>query len=76
MSTTALYESILQDVKYGIRTMRKNPAFSVAVVLKLICETVESGLRPDAAKAARRVPREDRPLTGARNKPPRPDRIS
>jgi hypothetical protein len=34
------------------------------VALKPTREAVESGRRPDAAKAARRVPREDRPLTG------------
>ncbi len=34
------------------------------MALKPTCEAVESGRRPDAAKAARRVPREDRPLTG------------
>jgi hypothetical protein len=28
-------------------------------------EAIESGRRPDAAKAAGRVPREDRPLTGS-----------
>jgi hypothetical protein len=38
--------------------------FPLAVALKPTCEAVESGRRPDAAKAARRVPREDRPLTG------------
>jgi putative ABC transport system permease protein len=35
VSTTALYESIRQDVRFGIRSMRKNPGFSVAVVLTI-----------------------------------------
>ena len=38
--------------------------FPLAVALKTTCEAVESGRRPDAAKAARRAAREDRPLTG------------
>ncbi len=38
--------------------------FPLAVALKPTCEAVESGRRPDAAKAARRVPQEERPLTG------------
>src|SRR5260221_14293067 len=39
--------------------------FPLAVALKPTCEAVESGWRSDETKAARRVPREDRPLTGS-----------
>lgn len=35
MSRTAVFDSLQQDLKYGIRTMRKNPAFSVAVVITI-----------------------------------------
>lgn len=35
MSRTTLFESIQQDLKFGIRTMRKNPAFSVTIVLTI-----------------------------------------
>jgi hypothetical protein len=38
--------------------------FPLAVALKPACQAVESGWRSDETKAARRVPREDRPLTG------------
>jgi hypothetical protein len=38
--------------------------FPLAAAFKPTCEAVESGRRPDAAKAARRVPREARPSTG------------
>jgi len=35
MRTIALFESVQQDLKYGIRSMRKNPAFSIAIVLTI-----------------------------------------
>lgn len=35
MRTTALFESVQQDVKYAIRSMSKNPAFSIAIVLTI-----------------------------------------
>ncbi len=35
MHTSALFENIQQDVRYGIRSMRKNPAFSIAIVLTI-----------------------------------------
>jgi putative ABC transport system permease protein len=35
MSRTTQFESLQQDLKYGVRTMLKNPGFSAAVVLTL-----------------------------------------
>lgn len=35
MSRTAQFESLQQDLKYGVRTMLKNPGFSAAVVLTI-----------------------------------------
>lgn len=33
MSTITIFEALLQNLKFALRTMRKNPAFSVAVIL-------------------------------------------
>lgn len=35
MSRTAQFETIRHDLKFGIRTMRKNPAFSAAIMLTI-----------------------------------------